>query len=88
MNFGNSGNSGGEKRSMSLNHRNSISSNNESQNTNKFDILIQSQTLQTDNLRVVIRIRPPLPREIEEDLPFRSIVKSFIYEISIGYCIK
>jgi hypothetical protein len=29
---------------------------------------------QTDNLKVVIRIRPALPREIELDLPFRSIV--------------
>ncbi len=27
-----------------------------------------------DNLKVVIRIRPPLTREIETDLPFRSIV--------------
>jgi hypothetical protein len=27
-----------------------------------------------DNLKVVIRIRPPLQREIESDLPFRSIV--------------
>lgn len=29
---------------------------------------------QTDNLKVVIRIRPALPREMEQDLPFRSIV--------------
>ena len=28
----------------------------------------------TDNLKVAIRIRPPLPREIEKNLPFRSIV--------------
>ncbi len=27
-----------------------------------------------DNLKVVIRIRPPLSREMETDLPFRSIV--------------
>jgi hypothetical protein len=27
-----------------------------------------------DNLKVVIRIRPPLAREVESDLPFRSIV--------------
>ena len=27
----------------------------------------------TDNLKVAIRIRPPLPREIEKNLPFRSI---------------
>lgn len=29
---------------------------------------------QTDNLKVVIRIRPALPRELDLDLPFRSIV--------------
>ncbi len=28
-----------------------------------------------DNLKVVIRVRPALPREMEMDLPFRSIVK-------------
>ena len=28
-----------------------------------------------DNLKVVIRVRPALPREMEIDLPFRSIVK-------------
>lgn len=28
----------------------------------------------SDNLKVVIRVRPALPREIEENLPFRSIV--------------
>ena len=28
----------------------------------------------SDNLHVIIRVRPPLPRELEEDLPFRSIV--------------
>ncbi len=27
-----------------------------------------------DNLKVVIRVRPALPREMEVDLPFRSIV--------------
>jgi len=45
--------------------------------TSKFDdssILTQSRIEQSDNLRVVIRIRPPLPRELEEGLPFRSIV--------------
>jgi hypothetical protein len=30
---------------------------------------------QSDNLRVVIRVRPALPREMEVDLPFRSIVR-------------
>ena len=49
----------------------------------KFDdssILQQSHIQQqSDNLRVVIRIRPPLPREIEEGLPFRSIVIYILY---------
>jgi hypothetical protein len=31
-------------------------------------------TGQTDNLKVVIRVRPALPREMEKDTPFRSIV--------------
>ncbi len=31
-------------------------------------------TTQTDNLKVVIRVRPALPREREKDVPFRSIV--------------
>lgn len=35
---------------------------------------LTSKTNQSDNLRVVIRIRPALPREMEDDLPFRSIV--------------
>jgi hypothetical protein len=34
--------------------------------------------MQTDNLKVVIRVRPPLAREMEDDLPFRSIVKFYI----------
>ncbi len=34
-------------------------------------------TNQTDNLKVVIRVRPALPREMEQDLPFRSIVRMF-----------
>jgi hypothetical protein len=39
------------------------------------DTLMKS-TFQSDNLKVVIRVRPPLPREMEEDLPFRSIVSN------------
>ena len=31
-------------------------------------------TNNTDNLKVAIRIRPPLSREVEQNLPFRSIV--------------
>jgi hypothetical protein len=40
-------------------------------------------TNSTDNLKVVIRIRPPLQREIEENLPFRSIVRINIFNIYI-----
>jgi hypothetical protein len=46
-------------------------------NSNIYDSDISSNlksTNQTDNLKVVIRIRPALPREIDQDLPFRSIV--------------
>jgi len=31
-------------------------------------------TASQDNMKVVIRIRPALPREMEIDLPFRSVV--------------
>ncbi len=48
--------------------------------------LRQSQMQQSDNLRVIIRIRPPLPREIEEDLPFRSIVY-LVYSLTLIYLI-
>ncbi len=41
------------------------------------NISLLKTTCQTDNLKVVIRIRPALPREMENDLPFRSIVKYF-----------
>jgi len=46
-------------------------------NSNIYDSDISSNlksTNQTDNLKVVIRIRPALPREIDQNLPFRSIV--------------
>ena len=32
-------------------------------------------TNQFDNMKVAIRVRPALPREMEPGLPFRSIVK-------------
>ena len=78
----------GEKRSSSLSQNKSSVSTHKFQNSNSdFDQDTQSQSLSllrqsqsqitssvSDNLRVVIRIRPPLPREIEDDLPFRSIV--------------
>ncbi len=53
------------------------SENKMNRNSNVFDSEVSSNlkaTNQTDNLKVVIRIRPALPREIEQDLPFRSIV--------------
>jgi len=49
-------------------------------NTNLHDSEVSSNlksTNQTDNLKVVIRIRPALPREVEQDLPFRSIVINY-----------
>lgn len=37
--------------------------------------LLQSQsTSQNDNFKVVIRVRPPLPREMKDDMEFRGIV--------------
>lgn len=38
--------------------------------------LLLKTTTQTDNLKVVIRVRPALQRERENDVPFRSIVKN------------
>lgn len=32
---------------------------------------------QLDNLKVVLRVRPALSREMEIDLPFRSVVNNF-----------
>ena len=38
--------------------------------------LLQSQsTSQNDNFKVVIRVRPPLPREMKDDMEFRGIVQ-------------
>ncbi len=41
-------------------------------NDNEGTSLMKPHTF--DNLKVVIRVRPALPREMEVDLPFRSIV--------------
>ena len=46
------------------------------------NISLLKTTCQTDNLKVVIRIRPALPREMENDTPFRSIVKKFVFFLS------
>ena len=44
-------------------------------NTNllRFNTSSSNSTNNTDNLKVAIRVRPPLPREIEKNLPFRAI---------------
>jgi hypothetical protein len=46
----------------------------DNQSSHDIDLSMKS-TFQSDNLKVVIRVRPPLPREMEDELPFRSIVK-------------
>ncbi len=35
---------------------------------------LMKMTNSQDNMKVVIRVRPALPREMEIDLPFRSVV--------------
>ena len=49
---------------------NSMTNNTSSQNLNSTNTNFNTN----DNLKVVIRVRPALPRECEENLPFRSIV--------------
>ena len=66
------------KRSSSLPHNNLTYDNNKTndENFNNQNSVLLKTTMNTfDNLRVVIRLRPPLQREMESDLPFRSIVK-------------
>ncbi len=70
-----------EKRSMSSNQRSSQQANlrmsrdnSEYEHDHTSSSFMNKSQVQSDNLRVIIRVRPPLPREIEEDLPFRSIV--------------
>ena len=48
-------------------------SNGNNHSTNKAFYSNNSFNSPTDNLKVAIRIRPPLSREIEKNLPFRSI---------------
>ena len=46
-----------------------------SQNTEQeSNSLFKQTSSSSDNFKVVIRVRPALPREMEVDLPFRSIV--------------
>ena len=42
-------------------------------NSSTSNTIISNNNSPTDNLKVAIRIRPPLSREIEKNLPFRSI---------------
>ena len=74
------------KRSNSLPHNNLTYNNNNNtneENSNNINVqnsLLMRTTMNTfDNLRVVIRLRPPLQREMEQELPFRSIVKISFY---------
>lgn len=71
------------KRSNSVPHNNLTYNNNNTNvndetsnaNNNQNSIMMRTSTNNFDNLRVVIRLRPPLQREMESDLPFRSIVR-------------
>ena len=69
------------KDNFSLDNKLTKNTYNETENISNF-----KSTNQVDNLKVVIRIRPALPREIESNLPFRSIVK--IKYIKSGSCFK
>ena len=42
----------------------------------------------SDNLKVFVRIRPPLQRELADGVPFRAIVNNKIYDCVVGNCIK
>ena len=46
--------------------------NNSNKNLSRFNTNTNGNN-NTDNLKVAIRVRPPLPREIEKNLPFRAI---------------
>ncbi len=55
---------------------NTNQSNHNQPHTNDSNSLMKlsNTTSSQDNMKVVIRVRPALPREIEVDLPFRSVV--------------
>ena len=65
------------KRSSSVPHNNLNHDNTKiiEESHNQSNILMKTTMNTFDNLKVVIRVRPPLQREMESDLPFRSIVK-------------
>lgn len=60
------------KRSFSLPHHNQVDTKS-NENIDTY-ISVKASAVNFDTLRVVIRVRPPIQREIEEGLPFRSIV--------------
>ena len=70
------------KRSNSVPHNNLTYNNNNTNiednpnmtSNNQNSVLMKTTMNTFDNLRVVIRLRPPLQREMDQDLPFRSIV--------------
>ena len=57
----------------SILHTYTKSNGNNSSTSNSISTSNNNLNSPTDNLKVAIRIRPPLPREIEKNLPFRSI---------------
>ena len=71
--------------SNSINSSNNITSSFQSNNIHSYtksngnnnsitNVTSQNSNSNTDNLKVAIRIRPPLSRELEQNLPFRSII--------------
>ena len=57
-------------------HAYTKSNGNNSSTSNTISFNNNSINSSTDNLKVAIRIRPPLTREIEKNLPFRSIARA------------
>jgi hypothetical protein len=71
--------------------KNSVKTPSLAENSTGFKGLSDNDSLlktnnQLDNLKVVLRVRPALPREMEIDLPFRSVVN--ISTKNIGACFQ
>lgn len=64
------------KNSLKTNSLNDTSSGFKSFADN--DSILKTTSSQYDNLKVILRVRPALPREMEVDLPFRSVVTNYI----------
>lgn len=60
--------------SNNQNFENSGGFKNTNMNDNEPNSMMKMTSTSYDNLKVVIRVRPALPREMEMDLPFRSVV--------------